>query len=57
MRARLVTLIAGLSIVAVCAPALAHHSFAIEYDAQQPVEGTGTISKVEWTNPRDERGC
>ena len=25
-----------------------HHSFATEYDDQQPVKVTGTISKVEW---------
>jgi hypothetical protein len=30
---------------------LAHHSFAVEYDADKPIEGTGIISKVEWTNP------
>ena len=28
-----------------------HHSFATEYDDQQPVKVTGTISKVEWKNP------
>lgn len=31
--------------------ALAHHSFAAEYDAGQPVKVTGTVSKVEWRNP------
>jgi hypothetical protein len=51
MSVRLVALIGGLSTVAVCAPALAHHSFAIEYDKEKPIEGTGVISKVEWTNP------
>ena len=51
MRAARVALITGLGVLAACAQALAHHSFAIEYDAKQPVEGTGIISKVEWTNP------
>jgi hypothetical protein len=51
MRAQLVALIAGLGLAVICAPALAHHSFAIEYDAQQPIEAAGVISKVEWTNP------
>jgi hypothetical protein len=32
-------------------PALAHHSFAAEFDAQQPIALTGTVTKVEWTNP------
>ncbi len=51
MRAPVVALIAGLGVAAVCAPAFAHHSFAIEYDQTKPIEGTGIISKVEWTNP------
>jgi hypothetical protein len=29
----------------------AHHSFAAEYDASKPVTLTGTVTKVEWTNP------
>jgi hypothetical protein len=37
--------------VALGAPTLAHHSFIAEYDANQPVKVTGTVTKVEWTNP------
>jgi hypothetical protein len=33
------------------APLLAHHSFAAEYDANQPVTLKGTLTKTEWTNP------
>jgi hypothetical protein len=29
----------------------AHHSFAAEYDTDKPVRITGTVTKVEWTNP------
>ena len=31
--------------------ASAHHSFAAEFDAAQPVELRGTITKMEWINP------
>jgi hypothetical protein len=33
------------------ATALAHHSFAAEYDAEKPVTVAGTVSKIEWVNP------
>ena len=29
----------------------AHHAFAAEFDAERPVEFTGTVTKVEWVNP------
>jgi hypothetical protein len=31
--------------------ALAHHSFAAEYDDQKPLKITGTLTKVDWMNP------
>jgi len=37
--------------VAASAPVDAHHSFAAEFDDTKPVKVTGTITKVEWTNP------
>jgi hypothetical protein len=42
-------LMAGRSLLT--APLLAHHSFGVEYDAQQPITLTGVLTKVEWTNP------
>src|ERR1051325_2711559 len=32
-------------------PALAHHSFSAGVDASKPVNFTGTVTKIEWTNP------
>jgi hypothetical protein len=33
------------------AAALAHHSFAAEYDSKKPVELKGTLTELEWVNP------
>ena len=32
-------------------PLLAHHSFAAEYDSNKPINLSGAVTKVEWTNP------
>src|SRR5678809_343691 len=45
-------------------PLAAHHSFLAEYDSTKPVSVTGTVTKVEWSNPhiwfyldvKDEKG-
>ena len=44
-----IALVAGL--VTAGGSARAHHAFAAEYDAAQPLESTGTVTKVKWVNP------
>ncbi len=53
MRARTVAslgVVGGLVAVA-GAQALAHHAFAAEFDANAPIELTGTVVRMEWVNP------
>jgi hypothetical protein len=50
MKSKLISvLVFGAALTAL--PALAHHSFAAEYNGNQPVTLKGTLTKVEWTNP------
>ena len=49
MKARLLIFVA--SSFAAGAPLLAHHSFAAEFDGSKAIRITGTLTKIEWTNP------
>ncbi len=44
-------LLAGALLLAAGAAVSTHHSFAAEFDANQPVQLKGTVVKVEWINP------
>ena len=50
MKMRLAILIASITLGA-GVPLLAHHSFAAEFDGSKSIRLTGTLTKVEWTNP------
>jgi hypothetical protein len=41
----------AVGLAAMVVPALAHHSFAAEYDNKNQVTLTGTVTQVDWLNP------
>src|SRR5688500_7843980 len=44
-------LVLGVGLMVAAVPVAAHHSFAAEFDAAQPVTIKGKVTKISWTNP------
>jgi Family of unknown function (DUF6152) len=51
MKIKYAVVVIGATLLIRAVPASAHHSFATQYDATKPIQATGVVTKVEWTNP------
>ncbi len=51
MRNGLVAVSVACGLMLAVAPIRAHHSFAAEFDATQPVTLRGTVVQMDWVNP------
>ena len=51
MRVSVAVVIVHLVVAATAGPVMAHHAFAAEFDANNPIELSGTVVRMEWVNP------
>jgi hypothetical protein len=51
MRTTCAAVIVGIGVLIATVPVAAHHAFAAEFDLDKPVTLTGTVTRLEWTNP------
>ena len=51
MRTNVAVLFGCLAILVAAMPVWAHHAFAAEFDAKEPIKLQGTVAKMEWINP------
>jgi len=41
----------GVAWLLAASPGLSHHSFAAVFDVSRPIDITGTVTRIDWTNP------
>jgi len=51
MRTKLAGIAAAIGFVLATGTAIAHHSFAAEFDANKALTLKGVVTKIEWMNP------
>jgi hypothetical protein len=51
MRGCLILITAAVAALSGSLTAVAHHSFAAEYDATRPIDLSGVVTEMRWVNP------
>ncbi|NNC64755.1 MAG: hypothetical protein HKN84_08220, partial [Gammaproteobacteria bacterium] len=51
MKKQILGSLGAIGLLLITASALAHHSFAAEFDIEKPVELRGTLTGMDWVNP------
>ena len=51
MRPHVLGILVAAGLLSAGTAALAHHSFAAEFDQKKPITVKGNVTRVEWTNP------